>query len=297
MRLRCVFQTIMAAIFLAGAGSCGSSPVLASQEASPANTTGKSASAGPTICVGRSPVSLSQGDCADLPDRHEPDRGRPAARSRKPPPVSISRRSRADSATAAGWLSSLSSFSDRPTCPTFVIPDDGDRSRLRDRREQGHQAHAPSDGGRPLAVRRQDSAATCRRCGCSSGNKPWRRARARKPAMCRRISGRRTRCFHTFIAAFKKNDLDAAARCLDLTEIPDPARPYRGAAARVQAQGSARPDHLHHLPGPSGFLGRPSPGGPGAQGGPDHRGAAGRGSTQGAMALQPGHGSLGGPAL
>ena len=27
-----------------------------------------------------------------------------------------------------------------------------------------------------------------------------------------------------FIAAFKKNDLDAAARCLDLTEIPDPAR-------------------------------------------------------------------------
>src|SRR5271157_1238477 len=28
----------------------------------------------------------------------------------------------------------------------------------------------------------------------------------------------------TFIAAFKKNDLDAAAKCLDLTEIPDPAR-------------------------------------------------------------------------
>ena len=29
---------------------------------------------------------------------------------------------------------------------------------------------------------------------------------------------------HTFIDAFKKGDLDAAARCLDLTEIPDPAR-------------------------------------------------------------------------
>ena len=30
--------------------------------------------------------------------------------------------------------------------------------------------------------------------------------------------------FRTFIDAFKKGDLDAAAKCLDLTEIPDPAR-------------------------------------------------------------------------
>ncbi len=30
--------------------------------------------------------------------------------------------------------------------------------------------------------------------------------------------------FRAFIAAFKKNDLDAAAKCLDLSEIPDPAR-------------------------------------------------------------------------
>jgi MscS family membrane protein len=30
--------------------------------------------------------------------------------------------------------------------------------------------------------------------------------------------------FHTFIDAFKKGDLDTAATCLDLTEIPDPAR-------------------------------------------------------------------------
>src|SRR4029077_20351214 len=30
--------------------------------------------------------------------------------------------------------------------------------------------------------------------------------------------------FHTFMDAFKKGDLDAAARCLDLTDIPDPAR-------------------------------------------------------------------------
>src|SRR5208337_4057320 len=30
--------------------------------------------------------------------------------------------------------------------------------------------------------------------------------------------------FRAFIAAFKKNDLDAAARCLDLSEIPDPAQ-------------------------------------------------------------------------
>ena len=30
--------------------------------------------------------------------------------------------------------------------------------------------------------------------------------------------------FHTFIDAFKKGDLDTAAKCLDLTDIPDPAR-------------------------------------------------------------------------
>ena len=32
----------------------------------------------------------------------------------------------------------------------------------------------------------------------------------------------------TFIAAFKKNDLDTAARCLDLAEVPEPARPIVG---------------------------------------------------------------------
>ena len=34
--------------------------------------------------------------------------------------------------------------------------------------------------------------------------------------------------FHTFIDAFKKGDLDTAARCLDLTDVPDPARPIVG---------------------------------------------------------------------
>ena len=34
--------------------------------------------------------------------------------------------------------------------------------------------------------------------------------------------------FHTFIDAFKTNDLDTAATCLDLTEIPDPARQIVG---------------------------------------------------------------------
>lgn len=34
--------------------------------------------------------------------------------------------------------------------------------------------------------------------------------------------------FHTFIDAFKKGDLDTAAQCLDLTDIPDPARHVLG---------------------------------------------------------------------
>ena len=34
--------------------------------------------------------------------------------------------------------------------------------------------------------------------------------------------------FRTFIGAFKRDDLDAAARCLDLAEIPDPARAIVG---------------------------------------------------------------------
>ena len=34
--------------------------------------------------------------------------------------------------------------------------------------------------------------------------------------------------FHTFIDAFKNGDLDAAAKCLDLTDVPDPARQVVG---------------------------------------------------------------------
>ncbi|MDR3632395.1 MAG: mechanosensitive ion channel family protein [Isosphaeraceae bacterium] len=42
--------------------------------------------------------------------------------------------------------------------------------------------------------------------------------------------------FHTFIDAFKKGDLDTAARCLDLTEVPDPARQVvgRGLALKLK---------------------------------------------------------------
>ena len=171
-----------------------------------------------------------------------------------------------------------------------------DRCGLRDCREQGDQAHAPSNGGWPLAVCRQNSERLAedaavplaegtvgepgegreRRAGgfplaVRDGSHVHRRVQEERPGCGREVPG---------------PDRD-----------PWPGAPDRGAAACFQAQGSARSDHLHHLPGPSGFLGRPPPGGPGAQGGPDHRGAAGRGSTQGAMALQPGHGSLGGPPL
>jgi MscS family membrane protein len=40
--------------------------------------------------------------------------------------------------------------------------------------------------------------------------------------------------FHTFIDAFKKRDFDAAARCLDLTEIPDPARRIVGSELAIK---------------------------------------------------------------
>ena len=103
--------------------------------------------------------------------------------------------------------------------------------------------------------------------------------------------------FHTFIDAFKKGDLDAAARCLDLTDDPRPGPPDRREGAGLQAQGGPRPDHLRHLPGPPGLLGRRPAGGAGPQGGADHRGAAGRGQAQGAVALQPGHGPVARSAL
>ena len=49
MRLRGVFQPIMAVICLVGAGSFGSLPVFASQEVSPATKTGKGTSAAPAV--------------------------------------------------------------------------------------------------------------------------------------------------------------------------------------------------------------------------------------------------------
>src|SRR5271157_4312480 len=49
MRLRGVFQPIMAVICLVGAGSFGSLPVFASQEVSPATKTGKGTRAGPAV--------------------------------------------------------------------------------------------------------------------------------------------------------------------------------------------------------------------------------------------------------
>ena len=70
-------------------------------------------------------------------------------------------------------------------------------------------------------------------------------------------------------------------------EVPGPYRdprpgPHdRRAAARVQAQGSARSDDLHHLPGHSRFLRRRPARGAGAPGGPDHRRAAGHGPRKG----------------
>src|SRR5271157_600888 len=47
MRLRSVFQPIMAVLCLVGAGPCGSLPVFASQDVAPANKTAKGTSAGP----------------------------------------------------------------------------------------------------------------------------------------------------------------------------------------------------------------------------------------------------------
>ncbi len=180
--------------------------------------------------------------------------------------------------------------------PTIVIPDvvDGPIARSARARTSSSRCTGWRTGAGCSTARRSR---TCRGCGSSSGSGTSRRARGKRPATCRPTSGRRTRCSTRSSTRSRRDDLDAAARCLDLTDVPDPARHERRQGAGGQAQGGPRPVRLHHLPGPARLLGRRPAGGGGPQGGADHRRAAGRGPAQGAVALQPRHGPLARPAL
>ena len=180
--------------------------------------------------------------------------------------------------------------------PTVGDPGRRGRPGLHDRREQGHQAHAAPDGGRALALRQQDppglaeDAAVPLATGPRGG--PGERA-GDVPADFRSPYA----MFHTFIDAFKKRRPRRGRDVPGPDRGPRPGPPGRRQGAGVQAQGGPRPVHLRDLPGPPGLLGRRPAGGAGPQGGADHRGAAGRGRAQGAVAVQPGHGPVPGPAL
>ncbi len=113
--------------------------------------------------------------------------------------------------------------------PVDQHPDDGDPRRWR-RGRSARSARARTSGssctGCPTAAgsSRARRSRACRRCGCSSGNGPSPPARGRTRGTCPPSSDRLTRCSATYVGALKTGDLDKAAECLDLAEIPGPAR-------------------------------------------------------------------------
>ena len=167
---------------------------------------------------------------------------------------------------------------------------------MRDRRGQGHQAQAAPAARRAVALRRQDAPGPAEDAAAPLGA-----GRRRRPG-----EGRRRRARRVPIALRDVPDLHRLVeegRPRQGRRVPRPGRrprpgpPDRREGAGVQAQGGPRSERLRDLPGPPRHLGRPPARGGGPQGGPDHRGAAGLGQAQGAMAVQPGHGPVGGSAL
>ena len=244
---------------------------------------------------GRPPVPLAPGDGADLPDRDEPGRGRPAPdRGGHRLPRPLGHPARPARRGPAGVLAGVHPAVDQH-------PDDRDpgrrgRPRLHDRREQGHQAHAAPDGGRALALRQQDAPGLAEDAAVPLATGPRGEPGERK----RRRAGRLPVAVRDVPHVHRRLQEGRPRRGRQLPgpdRRPRPGPTDRGQGAGGQAQGGPRPVHLRDLPGPPGLLGRHPAGGPGPQGGADHGGEAGRGRAQGAMALQPGHGPVAGPAL
>jgi len=224
--LRSFFQPIVAVIFLAGAGSCGCLPVLASQEVSPANQTGKGAGAGPAAATVdpryRSPRAtvrtflIAMNRTEDDPSKIE---AAVACLDLSEIPGGIQ---------AGGRLAYGLEFILRSTnVPTVVIPDDqaDPVCEIGEGKETRLTLHRLADGrwlfaGKTLRELPRMRLFLWQRAVAASQGKDASDVPAdfRSPYAM----------FRTFIGAFKKNDLDAAAKCLDLTEIPDPARQIVG---------------------------------------------------------------------
>jgi len=222
MRLRGVFQPIMAVICLVGAGSFGSLPVFASQEVSPATKTGKGTSAGPAVASVdpryRTPRATVRTFLIAM-NRTEDDPSKIEEAV-----VCLDLSEIPGGIQAGGRLAYELEFILRSTnVPTPVIPDDevGPDCEIGEGKETRLTLHRMADGrwlfaGKTLRDLPKMRLFLWQRALAASQGKEASDVPAdfRSPyAMLR-----------AFIAAFKKNDLDAAAKCLDLTEIPDPAR-------------------------------------------------------------------------
>ncbi len=222
MRLKGVFQPIMAVICLIGAGSFGSLPVFASQEVAPAAKTGKGTSAGPAVASVdpryRSPRATVRTFLIAM-NRIEDD-----PRIIEEAVACLDLSAVPGDHRVGGKLAFELEFILRSTnMPTPVIPDDetGADCEIAESKEIKLTLHRMEDGrwlfaGKTLSDLPKMRLFLWQKALSASQGKDASDVPAdfRSPyAMVR-----------TFIAAFKKNDLDAAARCLDLTEIPGPAR-------------------------------------------------------------------------
>ena len=197
---------------------------------------------------------------------------------------------------AAGWRSRSEYILRSTNIPTVVIPDvvDGPDCTIGETKDIKLTLHRMADGAGSSTARHSR---TCQGCGCSSGSGTSRQAQGKDAGDVPADFRSPYAMFHTFIDAFKNGDLDAAAECLDLTDVPDPARQIVGQGAGVQAQGGSRPVDLPDLPGPPGLLGRASRWRRWCtrRGGSPRSGKSR--AAQGSMAVQPGHGPVSGPAL
>lgn len=216
----------MTVICLVGAASHGSMPVFASQEVSPPNTTGKGTSAGPGVASVdpryRSPrATVRTFLIAMNRTEDEPSKIEEAV-------ACLDLSEIAGGLRVGGRLAYELEFILRSTnVPTPVIPDEeaGPDCEIGESKETRLTLHRLADGRWLFAGKTLRDLPKMRLF-------LWQKALAASqgkeasdvPADFRSPYA----MFRSFIAAFKKNDLDAAAKCLDLTEIPDPARQIVG---------------------------------------------------------------------
>ncbi len=224
--MRSVFLPFLAVIFLAVVGIRGSAPVLARQEASPAYKTASSTSAGPSGASVdpryRSPRATARTFLIAM-NRIEDD---PSKIEEAVACLDLSEIP--GGSRAGGRLAYELEFILRSTnVPTVVIPDDeiGPDCEIGESKETRLTLHRLADGrwlfaGKTLRELPRMRLFLWQKALTASQSKEAGDVPAdfRSPYAM----------FRTFIGAFKKNDLDAAAKCLDLTEIPDPARQIVG---------------------------------------------------------------------